>query len=184
MTLNSSLNTSLRLFFALLPPEGVAKRLSQLAQKIQLQCGGRAVNQENIHLTLLFLGVCLPGAVSKIETLAPCIAVSSFELEVDEACYLGRRKIVWASASHVPQSLTRLVAELAETMRSMGIHFDDRRFLPHITLLRKADRPPKVQAIEPVVWSINDFALIESRRLHGAQIYRVVKQWQLRHLGD
>lgn len=60
-------------------------------------------------------------------------------------------------------------------MRKFGLRPSD-TFVPHITMIY-ADKAIAPQAIEPVSWTVRDFALIHSER--GLTRYNILERWPL-----
>ncbi|OGA48912.1 MAG: 2'-5' RNA ligase [Betaproteobacteria bacterium RIFCSPLOWO2_12_FULL_62_13] len=171
--------TAARLFFALWPGDKVRAALAQLARSVHRQCGGRMMLERNIHLTLLFLGDVSIERIADLHALAAAVAAPPFDLAVDTLNYWRHNRIVWAGAAECPAALSKLVADLAQRLRTAGFPCEEREYLPHITLLRNARRGPAGGAAGRVLWSAGDFVLVQSLRRDGATAYDVIGRWPL-----
>jgi len=168
-----------RLFFAVWPAPEIQRALGDLAQALRRDCGGRALPARNIHLTLVFLGNVERSRMARIEEIAAAVTAPSFELNVDRVEYWRHNRIVWAGVEHSPEALAALVARLAQPLTSEGFRFDERPYVPHITLLRDARRPPPAAAVPAVAWPVARFALVESAPRERGRVYEVVREWPL-----
>jgi RNA 2',3'-cyclic 3'-phosphodiesterase len=168
-----------RLFFAAWPSHATQQALGKLAQELQRECGGRAVPAHNIHLTLVFLGDIARERVAAFETLADTVATGSFELRIDQAAFWHHNRIVWAGVSHCPAALPALVEQLEQRLALEGLRFDERPYVPHITLLRHARRAPANFELPAVAWPVSCFALMESAPRGAGRAYEVLREWPL-----
>jgi 2'-5' RNA ligase len=168
-----------RLFFAAWPPPEVQKVLGDVARGLASACGGRAVPVRNVHLTLVFLGAVRGERVADLEALAATIAAPSFRLLVDRCGYWRHNRIVWAGPTRVPEALQTLVAGLESAIAAADFRFDRRPYVPHVTLLRGARRPPPAADLPPVAWSVPRFALVESVARSEGRRYQVLRDWPL-----
>lgn len=166
-----------RVFFALWPDAEVRDALAALACGVQAECGGRATRADKIHLTLFFVGQVERSRLPGLQAAASTVRSVPFELVVDHLGYFRRARIAWAGAT-CPPALATSVASLTGKLVAEGIAAEDRPFVPHITLAREALRKPTNTLIEPVIWRVRDFVLVESQRgFDGA--YQVLQRWSL-----
>ena len=167
-----------RLFFALWPSPEVRDALAALARDVKTECAGRATRPDKIHLTLFFVGDVEPGRLPDLQAAADAVRSESFELIFDRLGYFRRARIAWAGAA-CPPALASLVAQLTEELASHGFAGKDRPYVPHITLVREALRKPARSAIDPVIWSARDFALVRSGRGPDGSSYEILERWRL-----
>ncbi|MBR3391131.1 MAG: RNA 2',3'-cyclic phosphodiesterase [Firmicutes bacterium] len=132
----------MRLFVAINFSDRFKSALTQLTAELAAQavfC--RATEQENLHLTLAFIGESeRAGAIR--ELLAPALG-PAFTLKT--AC-LGcfERKgggVCWLGVKREPR-LLGLQGEIERRLRRAGFELERRPFRPHMTLLRQAVFPP------------------------------------------
>ena len=168
-----------RLFFALWPDAGVQRALGALAQDLGRECRGRALPSRNIHLTLVFLGNVGRERLPRLEEIAVATSAPPFGLNVDRVEYWRHNRIVWAGVERCPEALTTLVARFGQMLAPEGFHFDDRAYVPHITLLRNARRAPSTAAVPAVAWPVSRYALVESVPRGQGRAYEVLREWPL-----
>jgi len=166
-----------RLFFAEWPAPEVQRALGELARALQRECGGRALPAHNIHLTLVFLGNVARALLPRIEALATAVTASRFHLDVGHVEYWRRNRIVWAGVEQCPEALSALVAQLEQALAPAGFRFDQRPYVPHITLLRNARRAPAAGAASAIAWPVAGFSLVESVQRERGRVYEVLRRW-------
>lgn len=167
-----------RLFFALWPGDFERDQLQGYFPLLR-GCSGRRVPQQNLHLTLAFLGSvdvdtrdCLIAAAGRINQ-------PSFTLQLDQLGFWRRPRVVWLGSDEPPSQLFELVGELKKAMLACGLEPENRRFQTHVTLLRKAHRAPRKQDIPVLEWQAKRFVLVASETRPEGVIYRVLKSWDL-----
>jgi 2'-5' RNA ligase len=178
-----------RLFFALCPPADVAERLHAAAVEAAQACGGRIMRLETLHLTLAFLGEVALDRLDELCGIAAAIEGCTLYLNLDRIGWWRHNQIVWAGLSehHVSHDLPRLAAALSSRLVEAGFHVEQRAFVPHVTLLRKAGRSRKADtegvARLPVwnalAWPVVDFVLVRSLSSAAGTDYRIVGRWPL-----
>ena len=168
-----------RLFFAAWPAPEVQHALGEIARRARHECGGRAVADHNIHLTLVFLGDLPRDLVSELERLASALRARRFALAVDRLEYWRHNRILWAGCGASPEALQVLVERLRDALAAAGYHFDRRAYVPHVTLLRNARAAPAAGHCPAVTWPVTEFALVESAPRERARVYQVLRSWSL-----
>jgi len=169
---------SQRLFFALWPDDETRAALATLIHT-HIRRNGHAVAAANLHITLAFLGNQSPEQRACLEVAASAVSAPPFELSIDRLGHWARPRIFWAGPSDVPDALKMLVAELNQTLAACGYQPEQRHFQPHITLARKALRPPEHIQIPAIVWPAQEFCLVESVSGARGVEYRVMGRWPL-----
>lgn len=168
-----------RVFFALWPPDEIRHALAGLAHEAQRESGGRAIARPNIHLTLFFVGDIARGQIAGLEAAAASVRAGAFMLTIDRIGYFRHNRIVWAGTAHCPSELIVLEARLRAALAPLGLRGDDRPYVPHLTLVRKADRKPVRDTVPPHVWHVHELALMESVAIAGGVSYQPLAQWPL-----
>jgi 2'-5' RNA ligase len=167
------------LFFALWPEASVQAALGALSREAQTHSGGRAIAQENIHLTLFFVGGFDRARIQTLEQAAASAHGEAFSLVLDRLGYWRHNRIVWAGARECPAELAKLASTLSAALAQAGVHGEDRPYVPHVTLLRNAERRPPHTTIQPCSWRVNDFVLMESISAGGGVRYQPLALWPL-----
>lgn len=168
-----------RLFFALWPTGEARQALAAVAQR-HVRRNGRAVVPENLHITLAFVGGVTADQRVCMEAAAADVTAQAFTVTLDRLGFWQRPKILWAGASVMPPELLRLVAALNAALIPCGHQPETRPFQVHVTLARKAHRPPEVREIPPIAWPVDAFCLVESVAVEHGSEYRVIGRWPLR----
>jgi len=164
-------------FFAAWPPPEAQQALGDLARRLKSECGGRALPASNLHLTLLFLGEVARERLPRLEALAGAVTAPQFEIRVNYVGFWRHNHVVWACFEHGAAALGALAAGLEQALAGDGFRFDQRAYVPHITLLRNARRAPATAAVRPLAWPFTGHALVESVPLEHARLYRVLRTW-------
>ena len=171
---------TLRLFFALWPDAATRAALADLARSLLGQGGGRPVPEDKLHLTLMFHGRVRPRLVADLRDMAGRISLPPDILVLDRVEYWRRNQLVCLGASRCPPALSALVDRLAQGSRGLGLPIEERPYVPHITLLRRASRRVEMRDFEPLAWPIAEFVLVRSTPGRDAAAYDVIDQWQMR----
>lgn len=169
---------SQRLFFALWP--GRAERRQLEAYRPLLRgCGGRRVPEENLHLTLAFLGSVEPDTRDCLIAQADRLQLPPFTLTLHQLGFWRRPRVVWLGSEEEPPELIELVSGLRAAMRECGLEPERRSFSPHLTLLRKAHRAPRQREVGALEWPVERFVLAASETRPEGAHYRILREWGL-----
>ena len=134
----------MRAFVALELPEAFADEVAALSRALAEVCAGRFVSPENHHLTLAFLGdVNEAEARLAMDALdAACAGVGPVRLVATGLGAFGRARdaTLWLGIEKDPQLMT-LAVRVREELAARSLAFDEKDFLPHVTLTRRARLP-------------------------------------------
>lgn len=138
----------MRSFIALDLPSQFADDAAALARALSAVMDGRFLARDTYHLTLAFLGDiddaetaramdALDEAVDKLQESEAVLLLSP-----DGLGKFGRPHdaTLWLGIAKTP-ALEALVTNLRNALRARGLPFDDKAFLPHITLGRRVRIP-------------------------------------------
>jgi 2'-5' RNA ligase len=168
-----------RLFFAIWPDEPVRESLRAAAHEL-VSSEARAVAVDAVHLTLLFIGSADAARRACLEQAANGIKGSGFTLTLDQAGFWRKPQILWLGCSTLPASLLGLVQRLTAGAEQCGVKTETRPYQAHVTLARKIRTgPPEVLPIEPIVWPVARFCLVESHTEQEGVRYRTLRFWSL-----
>jgi len=168
-----------RLFFALWPDAGVRDRLAARAEVLPARCG-RRVARDNLHLTLVFLGSVDDAVVECLLERAAAIRRPDFTLTLERLGWFRRARVTWLAPERIPAALQGLVDDINAAVRGCGLATEEGRpYRPHLTLSRKAMRPPRKEEPDPIHWHISDFCLVESIIRDTGPEYRILQRWVL-----
>jgi 2'-5' RNA ligase len=161
---------SQRLFIALWPPSAAAARLAAVAEAMARGDGGRPMPAEKIHLTLAFLGEVPELRVAAALEAARAASFAPFMVRLDRLGGFRRAKVGWAGSSRPSAKLLALQAALDGQLRARDFGLEARPFAPHVTLVRKIERPVAAGTIVPAVaWRADALTLV--RTLPGSGRY-------------
>ena len=121
----------MRLFAAICFSDKTREQLFSAVQALRKQGHGQFSSAENLHLTLAFLGetedtTAAINALSKVQSQA-------FSLRFDGIGQFGN--LYWAGICE-NDSLRTLQSQLMHHLQAAGFVFEEREFVPHITLAR------------------------------------------------
>lgn len=164
-----------RCFIACWPGPGIARRLEELSGSIQNSAGGRKIPRKNIHITLAFLGNLVSAQRAAAGACCPALP-ESFTLTLDRIGFFKHGGIVWAGARTPDPEFVHFVEQLRYSLRRVGFRIDARPFTPHLTLLRRARKRPRVK-LDAMEWTIGDYTLATSELTPEGSQYSIVKRW-------
>ncbi|MBI1905181.1 MAG: RNA 2',3'-cyclic phosphodiesterase [Rhodocyclales bacterium] len=166
-----------RVYFALWPDAATTKQLHATASEIRPACGGRVMRADTLHLTLAFIGDIPRARIPQLLLLGGEVSCPAFTLCLDMAALWERQHLIWAGPRQPPVGLIDLAGQLSSRLQAADVPVDRRVFKPHVTLIRRCERAFAEREIEPVVWNVRDFVLVESLREPAGTRYRVLARW-------
>lgn len=147
---------------------------------MQQSYGGRTVLEKNIHLTLAFLGSVPVERIDELRDIAQFIRVPRFQLELTKTGCWKRSVVAWIAPHQTPAPLESLTQELHRRLLDAGLPGDDKPFLAHVTLIRKAKyKPDNEQPAMPIVWAVEQFSLMRSETRRTGPVYTPIASWNL-----
>lgn len=168
-----------RVFFALWPPPSLQRALHDRAVALKPACAGRVMRAETLHLTLAFVGEVPRAQLTTLIDVGEGTLAAPFRLQLDLSGYWPHNRIVWLGTQQCPPALQALAGRLGDALAEQGFTLEKRRFHPHVTLLRKAQRHPEASSLPPLIWDAQDFVLVESLRDHEGARYHILARWRL-----
>jgi 2'-5' RNA ligase len=169
-----------RLFFALWPTDSLRVALAPRLCALQPRGVGRPQSPQQWHVTLEFLGPVPASRVAAAQEAAEAVRAGPFELVFDAVEHWRRPEVLCLVASEVPPALDGLVRELRAGLAARGFLPERRAFRAHLTLARKLHRPVAVGPFEPLRWTADEFALVESVTERAGSRYTPLARWPLR----
>jgi 2'-5' RNA ligase len=174
-----------RLFVAIRPPEAVRARLMALMGGV---AGARWQDEDQLHLTLCFLGEVDRHRAADIDAALAAIRHPPFEIAVDGVRSFERRgepTSLWAAVA--PQEPVRaLHKKVAQAIARTGLKPERRAYVPHITLARLPRGAGSVGGFlesaggaSSPSFLVEDFHLYESRLTPASAVYSVVERYRL-----
>lgn len=101
---------------------------------------GRVVPQENLHVTIAFLGEQPRPVLEDVHDALYAMRVPGFSLRIDGLGMFGggRPRVLFAEVPSEP-GLTQLRRKVVRAVHEAGIELQRERFHPHVTLARFGD---------------------------------------------
>lgn len=171
----------MRCFVALLPGQESRPALAALLDRAaQGHPQARAVHPADLHLTLAFIGD-LPETRARAlaAALAQRPAPQAPPWQLDHLGAFQHARVLWAGGPHHP-GLDALAAEVRTWLDAAGVAYDRKRFVPHVTLLRKlppdaaADHAFPATIAPPIPWAVGAPMLMAASPNPGAPRYTSV----------
>ena len=133
----------MRLFVAAELPDAMLAALSETSAVLRDAVQGRYVGPDLFHVTLAFLGE-VPGAQAGDVCQAVCDAcaeLAPFSTTLGALGTFGRMRsaVLWQGFSSGRDEWNVLAANVRSELRLAGFSMDEKSFLPHVTLMRRAD---------------------------------------------
>jgi len=122
-----------RAFVALDLPETLVEPITRLQAGLSI---GRAVPEDNLHLTLAFLGDIAEADAAALADLMQTIAMPPIPLCLKGLDIFGGRRPAVLSVMASGDGLVRLHDKIAHLAREAGIQLARERFRPHVTIAR------------------------------------------------
>ena len=164
----------MRLFIAIEFTDNIRNELKRFQQDLKRNgMSGRFVPNENLHLTLAFIGEY--SDPEEILDIMEEVHWTSFQIKLDG---VGRfNDLFWAGIAENP-ALAACTRRIRRALAEHGITFDRKKFSPHITLVRRAEADFRsiVEITEPPKGSmrVDRISLMRSDRGKSGMIYTEV----------
>jgi 2'-5' RNA ligase len=165
-----------RLFFAIWPQAATARELAVVGESLADLAGGKPMPAAKIHMTLAFLGSLEADQAGSAAAVAGALKGAAIRMTIDSVGSFRRARVGWAAPSRPVADLSALQSALAVGLRERGFVLEDRAFTPHVTLVRKIERPVPRSPMPPIQWQSGAFTLVEST---GDGRYEVMESWAL-----
>ncbi len=166
-----------RLFFALWPSQSVRAEIYALNQRVALS-NVRHLRPENLHLTLLYLGMIDAATQQAIVDSVGQITAAKFEFVLDGLAHWQEPRILCLTVSQQPKAMLDLVQALIAIVKPLPIFLHDRPYRAHVTMVRKVKQPYAL-AVPPIHWQASEFVLVESCSTPNGIRYEILQSWSL-----
>jgi len=172
-----------RLFVAARPPPAIRTLLTAVMGGVR---GARWQSDDQIHLTLRFIGEVDRHRAEDVHAALGAIHHPAFELAVSGLGTFERRRrpeVIWAGVSpHAP--LKALHKKIDQAIARVGVEPDRRTYFPHITLAR-LDRGAGAlgsilaRRVATETFTVDGFTLFESRLTPQGPVYSTLERYRL-----
>ncbi|WP_251975890.1 RNA 2',3'-cyclic phosphodiesterase [Salinicola avicenniae] len=162
-----------RLFLALWPDADSRRALAAEAARLAPVCGGAPLPADNLHITLAFLGRVDDARQATLRHLTADWSPPAGEWRLDRLGHFPGPRIVWAGGD-IPAALMQWHDALWRTLAAHGFT-PPRKFIPHVSLVRGAERPaPDYRLEHPVRWPFGRLTLVVSTPGEAGSRYRTL----------
>lgn len=132
---------------------------------------GSYVPARNLHLTLAFIGEYDDPA--RVKNVLADVPLPEFRLALSEKGNFGN--LLWAGVKG-NQKLKSYVKDLRGALKKEGIPFDEDKFVPHITLIRRVSaRKPYQVHLPKAEMAVKKVSLMKSEMKNGKTEYREIQ---------
>ncbi len=172
-----------RLFFAL-DLTSADKTLLNNFNNQQLNLPFKAVNKNNYHITLAFLGQVSSQQKAALIEIATQVTqqvfpITSTAMLINQIALFNKPKIIYLSNSYTADWHFLLAKELSNKAKSLNLFQENRPYRSHISIYRKANLLPKNLPAINLNITINSFSLYQSVSNDGEVAYQRIKTWHL-----
>ena len=181
-----------RLFISLNLPDNVIKQIISLRDKICSEKNIKWEPIEKLHLTLKFIGTVTDGMMDIISNELLFINnYQSIKCSFNKFGFFYRDAkpfILWAGLT-VDEILFDLITEVNTRLEKLSVPIEQRKFNPHITLLRIKNVPGinfvnnfKNFTFKPILFTTNSITLYKSILHSEGSKYFEIKNYKLKKL--
>ena len=171
----------MRCFISIDIPEEIKFGIKKIQDELP-EFFGKKTEQENLHLTLKFLGEIKEDKINKVKEKLKEIKFNKFEAEIDSMGVFSEKfvKIIWLHLSNCDE----LQNEIDNKLKDL---FDkEKRFMSHLTIARvkslknKEDFLKQVKKMEipKMKFIINNFKLKKSTLTEKGPIYETLESFE------
>jgi 2'-5' RNA ligase len=165
----------MRLFIAINFTDEVKAAIAEIRDTIkEAAFGGNFSFDENLHLTLVFLGECDIHQTETVKAIMDKTDFSEFSLAIDKVGYFKRDDgNTWWVGFKENKPLSDFQADLSGRLRQKGFQLENRKYTPHVTFGRQVKmRAGFIQPkIRQVCFSVTGIDLMKSERMNGKLVY-------------
>ncbi len=156
-----------RLFVAIQLSDEIKKAVTASLHEMKKQgVGGSYVPTGNLHLTLAFIGETKDAGA--VKDALKTIQYKPFKLTLAENGCFG--DILWVGVKG-NQGLTGAARSVRSALEAAGISYDQDKFVPHITLIRKFTGNWKKAPVIKGEMMVKKISLMKSEQKNGKQVY-------------
>ena len=164
----------MRLFIAIEFNDEIIDSLKGVQADLK-ECGlrGRFTKEENLHLTLAFIGEY--GNPDKVLDAMERASFREMPIEISGIGNFG--DLYWAGLENNP-ALIAFVKRLRKCLAEDDIPFDRKKFSPHVTLVRRGEfihgRASLPSSLPEMKMNVKSIALVKSEQGKNGMIYTVL----------
>jgi 2'-5' RNA ligase len=173
-----------RLFIGIRPPVHVREALIDTMEALE---GARWQGDEQLHLTLRFVGDVERPVANDLAAALATIAWPRFDLALEDVAHFERKGMptaIWARVLPTAE-LNGLRAKIERACDVAGLGRETRRFTPHVTIARLSRHTGPIapwlsrHARLRANWQVDAFTLFESHLLASGAYYEPAASFSL-----
>ena len=175
----------MRIFISIDMPEEVKREIKQIQDKL-LDFQGKKTEQENLHLTLKFLGEVDEKKIENVKRRLKEIKFNQLETEIDSIGVFSEKfvKIIWLHLTNCEESQKKIDEAL------FGMFEKEKRFMSHLTIARvkKLDNKKKFLEdlrkikIPEIKFVVDNFRLKKSILEEKGPVYETLEEYELKKI--
>jgi len=172
----------MRTFISLNIPKEASSKILEIQKKLP-EFQGRKTGQENLHLTLKFLGEVEESRIEEIKKRLEEIKFKKFESEIDEIGFFSEDfiRIIWLHMTNCGK-LQKIIDE-----RLKGLFEPEKRFMSHLTIARIKNIKNRKKFLEElkkiklpeIKLNVDKFYLMKSELTPKGSKYNVIGEYGL-----
>jgi len=167
----------MRLFIAINFDDDTKNNILEVQDRLRDKGRGNFTREENLHLTLAFLGEVPADRLDDVKQSMDAVTVRRMKLEFARVGCFSRDSELWWIGAQENKTLAGMQRALVGNLRKADLPVDSKKFRPHITLAREM-HIGKVETAEllPQAFSteVDAISLMVSERINGRLTYTEV----------
>jgi 2'-5' RNA ligase len=171
----------MRTFISIDIPEEIKKKIIEIQNKLP-GFQGKLTEEENLHLTLKFLGEVDEEQIEKIKEKLKEIKFNKFETEIDSIGVFSENfiKIVWLHMTNCEELQKQIDEKLSDWFEK------EDRFMGHLTIARVKNIKDKKEFLEQLgkikidkmKFSVCEFKLMKSELEKDGPKYKILEKFK------
>ena len=161
----------MRLFISIQFEPNMIRALTDFQEELRkISAVGNYTKEENLHLTLAFIGEY--GNPEDVLDAMENVDFQPFDIRLEGMGCFG--DLLWVGVAG-DEELSAVVKRLHHELADVGIPFDNKKFKPHVTMIRKVsfrtDQRLPLEHLLPEKMTVKRISLMKSERGKNGMIY-------------
>ncbi len=166
----------IRLFVGLALTDAARDSAACIAQPLRERVSAAFYDPELYHITLAFLGMVPRERLGVLQNTLSSVRFAPFSVKIGGVSTFEKGILYARVAPNEP--LYALQKQICDVLRKDGWQFDDRPYVPHITLARKFRAELPQICTQYTDMPVSGFSLFESARVDGILRYTPIMRWE------
>lgn len=161
----------MRLFISIQFEPNMIRALTDFQEELRkISAVGNYTKEENLHLTLAFIGEY--GNPEDVLDAMENVDFQPFDIRLEGMGCFG--DLLWVGVAG-EEELSAVVKRLHHELADAGIPFDNKKFKPHVTMIRKVsfrtDQRLPLEHLRPEKMTVKRISLMKSERGKNGMVY-------------